>query len=109
MGCDEVFVPPTAYMSALYQQLRASPTTGAMTILLITDVLRESVGQVLVAGFSFYKGRSHYYSDKQVVPEMHAPTDERAMLAEQMRELVEAGRVTLDPVMAQHVYAPQAV
>jgi hypothetical protein len=104
MRRDEVFVPPTDYVCAWYDKLGSVPTSGVMTILLMTDLLRDRVGDILLAGFSFYQGRSHYYSDEVIVPQMHNPPAERTMLAEYLRDMTASGRVTLDPVMKQHLY-----
>jgi len=103
MRRDTVFVPSIEYYSDLCDRLGTMPTTGAMAILLITDVLADQVGDVFIAGFSFFEGRSHYYDDRVLEPAMHDMNAEKAMLADHLRTLNQQGRLSVDPTMTKYL------
>jgi hypothetical protein len=103
MRRQTVFVPGIEYYAALHARLGAMPSTGAMAILLITKALADQVGDVFIAGFSFFEGQAHYYDNRVLDAAHHAMSAEKEMLREHLGALIRQGRVTLDLTMARHM------
>ena len=98
----QVFVPDWDYFLAKKELTGKYPTSGAMAIFLATDLLASRCRSIYLTGFSFFRGRSHYFSDQTVTPRNHNVEREEAVIREQLRPLVAAGKITLDePMSAQ--------
>ncbi|MBN2022113.1 MAG: glycosyltransferase family 29 protein [Pirellulales bacterium] len=96
-----VYVPPLDLFRDYTSLLGTYPTTGAMAVLLALDVLIERCGPVFIAGFSFFQGQGHYYSNEPVdARQNHNVDGERDLFRRRLAEPVRRGRVSLDPVMA---------
>jgi hypothetical protein len=92
----EVFVPPLGGFREKLQQIGKYPTTGAMALYLVIEELLAVCGSVYVTGFSFFAGRSHYFSQQQVDPTNHDPQRERILLAAALKPHWQSGRITFD-------------
>jgi hypothetical protein len=93
----EIFVPSCEHFETWRKRIGRYPTTGAMALLLALEHLLPVCGAIYVTGFSFFTGRSHYFSDQQVSPTNHAPDRERQWFAELLQPHWQSGRITLDP------------
>jgi len=102
----EVFAPAEAYFAEKCRQIGRYPTTGAMAIFLAMEHLLPVCSSVSITGFSFFAGRSHYFSDRDVVPTNHDMQAERAVLQEVLAPHLTSGRVTLDPIMVAALQLP---
>lgn len=108
LGRREVYAPDEACFARRFQQLGRQPTTGAMALFLAVDLLLPVCGRVHVTGFSFFQGRSHYFSNQRIVPSNHDPETEIRVLGELLAPHVAAGRITVDPLMAQYLQSSRA-
>lgn len=107
IGRHDVFSPPLNRFVEWTRQLGAYPTTGAMAILLVSDVLLNYCGHVYITGFSFFEGLKHYFNPTIVrEPIRHNLPDEKNLLRERLAGLVATGRVELDPIMSDHLWGP---
>ena len=105
IGRNDVFAPPLDRFTEWTAQLGEYPTTGAMAILLISDMLLAHCGRVYIAGFSFFEGLKHYFNPTTVDgPVKHNLPDEKELLRLRLAGLVAKGRVELDPVMSSHLW-----
>jgi hypothetical protein len=100
MDRRQVYAPGGEFLLAQRRRIGKYPTTGAMAIFLATEFLLRVCGAVYITGFSFFRGRSHYMSERQVVPINHDVAREELLVAERLLPHVRAGRVTLDPTMS---------
>lgn len=96
----QVFVPDWDFFLALKQQLGKYPTTGAMAVLLATNILSRVCRSIYFTGFSFFRGKSHYFRDQQTVPRNHDMQREEEVVRELLRPHVAAQKVLLDPQMS---------
>ena len=102
LGREVVYVPTLDFLCDYTRMLGEYPTTGAMAILLAADWLAGACRSVFFAGFSFFEGRSHYFSDRHVdAARDHNLIGEKELLSSKLAGLVERGSVTLDPVMQE--------
>ncbi len=104
----EVFVPSFRSFETKRQAIGKYPTTGAMALWLVAEHLLPVCGRVYVSGFSFFAGRSHYFSDQQVSPTNHAPLRERQLLADLLRPHWRSGRIAFDPQLTAALGYEQA-
>jgi len=105
LGGVPVYAPPVDLFCHYTSQLGVYPTTGAMAILLALDVLGPRCRSIFLTGFSFFQGRSHYFSDATVdAARDHNLSGERELLRRRLAEPVRHGWVTLDPVMASYLW-----
>ena len=95
----EVFVPSRERFNSLYQKIGRYPTTGALAIALSLDHLLRATQRIYLTGFSFFEGRSHYFSDQRVCASNHDLTGEARLLAEYLAPALAAKRISMDPVM----------
>ena len=96
LGRREVFVPSLESFQSYRQQIGEYPTTGAMALFLAIEHLLPVCGTIYVTGFSFFTGRSHYFSQQQVAATNHAPDREQQLFANLLRQLWQSGRMTFD-------------
>ncbi len=107
IGRRDVFAPPLDLFVEWTHRLGAYPTTGAMAILLISEVLANRCGRMYISGFSFFEGLKHYFNPTAVSgPIKHNMPDEKGLLREHLAGLVADGRVELDPIMSRHLWGP---
>jgi len=66
-----VFIPEIEQFLQVRQRIGRYPTTGAMALLLAAEYLLPACKSIYVTGFSFFEGRSHYFSDRQVSAANH--------------------------------------
>jgi len=98
---DSVYAPELSVFTQWCEQLGQEPTTGLMAILLALDTL-TSIDRVYVTGFSFFEGKSHYFSDANVQP-FHNITDERILVCDRLRKEMMTRRVDCDPILTQNL------
>ena len=103
MQRQEAFVPDEHYFLAAREEIGRYPSTGAMAILLAIDYLLPRCGPVSITGFSFFQGRSHYFSSRAVDPRNHDPEHERALLRRRLAPHLATGRVRVDDEMARQL------
>jgi hypothetical protein len=105
----EAYAPEIAYFQRLHSVLGCYPTTGAMGLLLAIDFLLPICASIYVTGFSFFEGRTHYYSYKTITPTNHDPARERELLARRLTPHLQSGQIRLDPQMQSHLkYADES-
>jgi hypothetical protein len=98
---DLVYAPESELFSQWCQTLEREPTTGFMAIMLALETLSRVIDHVYVTGFSFFEGKSHYFSDATVDP-FHSVATERDLICRRLREeAMETGRFTFDPILSQ--------
>lgn len=97
LGRREMFAPTFDQFEAKRRAIGKYPTTGAMALWLIAEHLLPVCGNVYVTGFSFFAGRSHYFSSEQVTATNHDPQRERQLLAETLKPHWRSGRIAFDP------------
>ncbi len=96
------FAPAPDYFADWTQRVGAYPTTGMMAVLFVLDALNDCVQSVFITGFSFFQGRSHYFSDAHVDAEQfHNLSRERLLLQPWLQD----PRVQMDPTMRECVRA----
>ena len=103
LGRTTVFVPGWERFVRLVQRCGNYPTTGAMAIVFALDLLSHLGGAAFITGFSFFEGRSHYFSDRQADTRNHQPAAEKQLLRELLAEPLRTGRVSVDAVMNRHL------
>ncbi len=104
IGAKTAYAPSLPYIQAVAAQLRDTPTTGMMALLLGIDVLLGRCASLYVTGFSFFEGKSHYFRDGTTeMSQHHNLSSEKAVLARRLAPYVEAGRVTCDETVAGHL------
>lgn len=106
MGRSRVFVPPQDEFLEKRTLLGAYPTSGAMAIILAVEHLLPVCERIFLTGFSFFEGRSHYFSDQTIVPVNHNPLTEREYIARLVYPHWLAGRVEVDPLLANALDFP---
>lgn len=106
LGRQEVFVPSLESFAEKRRQIGKYPTTGAMALYLALEHLVPVCGAIYVTGFSFFTGRSHYFSERQIVAANHDPEQERALFAELLRPRWRSGQISFDPQLAQALGYP---
>ena len=106
MGRSRVFVPPQDEFLEKRTLLGAYPTSGAMAIILAVEHLLPVCERIFLTGFSFFEGRSHYFSDQTIVPVNHNPRTEREYIARLVYPHWLAGRVEVDPLLANALDFP---
>lgn len=99
-GIRRVFAPSAKQFIDWFDTLGSEPTTGFTAIQLAMTL--PSIEQIYVTGFSFFEGKSHYFSDQNIQP-FHNIQDERSLLCGQLREEASRGRLTCDPILSQQV------
>lgn len=98
---DSIFTPDVALFSEWCGVLGREPTTGFMAIVMALETLNKVIDQVYITGFSFFEGKSHYFSNDTVAP-YHNVADERAILCQLLRdEAIATGRLSFDPILTQ--------
>lgn len=101
----EVYTPSLARFTDYRTAIGRYPTTGAMAILLALDCLMPAIERLLITGFSFFTGPSHYFSERVVRPNNHDLDRERIYLRERLLPYLETGAVEIDPHMAAHLFS----
>lgn len=101
LGRRDAYAPDGEFFQSKLAQIGQYPTTGAMALFLACEYLLGICGQVFVTGFSFFEGRTHYFSRRQIVPVNHNADREREVLRELLRPHLASGRIRLDPVMSE--------
>lgn len=104
LGGKEVFVPSISRFLNLVQRIGKYPTTGAMAIIFTLEYLAPFCGSIYLTGFSFFQGRSHYFDPRNVNVVNHAPAREKLLLRERIGGSLRSLRITMDPIMAQHLF-----
>ena len=99
---SSVFAPDTSVFSELTGKFGGEPTTGLMGLLLALDTLAPILKHVYVTGFSFFEGKSHYFSGQTVQP-FHNLNDERELICQRLREEAALGRVSCDPILSERL------
>jgi hypothetical protein len=99
LGRKEVFIPPNSMFQAKLREIGKYPTTGAMALYLVLENLLDVCGDIYVTGFSFFEGRSHYFSNQAIEPANHDPLREREILAALLRPRWLTGRIRFDDHM----------
>jgi hypothetical protein len=100
LGRREVFVPSLDWFLDRIADLGRYPTTGTCGILLILEHLLEVCGPVFVTGFSFFRGRSHYFSDAVVDSSLNHDVEREAQLVgKRLLPHINSARIRVDPVM----------
>ena len=94
------FAPSETQFIEWVDALGSEPTTGFAAIQLALTL--PSIERIYVTGFSFFEGKSHYFSDQNIQP-FHNIQDERTLLCSQLREEASRGRLTCDPVLSRQV------
>ena len=101
LGRREAYVPsPEAFRDAC-TRCGAVPSTGFMAIEFVLRHLR--CRSVFVTGFSFFRGREHYFDGVSSPRPRHDFDRERLVLASVLSPLIAAGGVRLDTMMARHL------
>jgi hypothetical protein len=108
MGRRVAFVPDTGNFAGYIRQIGRYPTTGAAAILLAIAQLPGICGNVYITGFSFFDGPTHYFSSRQIVPRNHDIATERLLLQNLLIPAIASGRVALDPIMTDHLFADKS-
>lgn len=103
LRCRRAYVPDWDFFLAKKSLTGKYPTSGAMAIFLATEFLATRCRSIYLTGFSFFRGRSHYFSEQTVAPRNHDVEREEAVIRDQLRPLVAAGRVQLDERMAEQL------
>ncbi|MFO0906598.1 MAG: glycosyltransferase family 29 protein [Pirellulales bacterium] len=102
LGASQVFVPSLEYFAAQVGRFGTYPTTGMMALQLAIDVLAPRVSQLFLAGFSFFQGRSHYFSDRTVDAALwHNVDGERQAFRDVA--IRSAAWIQVDPIMQKHL------
>jgi hypothetical protein len=95
----EVYVPsPEAFRDAC-ARCGAVPSSGFMAIEFVLRYLR--CRSVFITGFSFFRGREHYFDGVSSPPTRHDFNQERLVLAGLLSPLAAGGSVRTDAVMAR--------
>lgn len=97
----QAYVPDWNYFLQHKQSIGKYPTSGAMAILLATEFLSRVCQSIYLTGFSFFRGRSHYFTDEQITPRNHDVDREEHLICELLRPYIAAGKITLDERMAK--------
>lgn len=97
LGRREVATPSAADFEEACAVCRAVPSTGLMAILFAIRYLRFE--RLFVTGFSFFRGREHYFNEPGAARTLHDFDRERTVVAGLLRPLIRAGRVDCDPCM----------
>ncbi len=98
-----VFVPDLHYFTELTARLERYPTTGLMALHLVVDILSSHCRELFLTGFSFFDGRTHYFSDQTVnAGQLHNVDAERNEFA----KIIDQNRnwISIDPIMQAHLY-----
>jgi hypothetical protein len=93
----EVYVPSLEIFVEACNDCRAVPSTGFMALLFALRQLRFS--RLLVTGFSFFRGREHYFNQPGAPRPRHDFERERLLVASMLMPLVAEGSVRTDKVM----------
>jgi hypothetical protein len=102
LNAERVFVPDLDYFGEFVGRLRRYPTTGLMALGIVVDFLSEHCRELFLTGFSFFSGRSHYFSDASVeANQLHNMDAER----HEFRQIVDRNRnwIKVDAIMQQHL------
>jgi hypothetical protein len=102
LGAERVFVPDFDYFCEIVGRLRRYPTTGLMALRIVVDCLSEHCRELFLTGFSFFNGRSHYFSNASVeANQLHNLDAER----QEFRQIVDRNRdwIKVDPIMQQYL------
>ena len=85
--------------------VRAAVALSVLTAILLALVqLADVCPQVHITGFSFFDGPTHYFSSKQITPRNHDIDSERRLLQKLLEPAIAGGRVSLDPIMNEHLF-----
>jgi hypothetical protein len=97
----EVFVPSLGTFFGACNTCQAVPSTGFMAILFALQYLRWN--RLLVTGFSFFRGREHYFNQPGAPRPRHDFERERLLVASMLMPLVADGGVRTDTVMQDDI------
>ncbi len=93
----DVYVPSLKTFFEACNSCQAVPSTGFMAILFALRHLRWN--RLLVTGFSFFRGREHYFNQPGAPRPRHDFERERLLVASMLMPLVAEGGVRTDTVM----------
>jgi hypothetical protein len=96
---NQAYVPDWQYFLEQKKRIGRYPTSGAMAILMATDMLAAQCKEIYLTGFSFFQGASHYFSDRVITPRNHDLERERIVMCEQLQPFLDSGLVRCDPTM----------
>ena len=99
LGRKGVYVPSLYRFREACQACRAAPSTGFMAIMFTLHHLRWR--RLYVTGFSFFRGREHYFAGLAAPRPRHDFDRERLVLAGMLLPLIEAGTVITDALLHQ--------
>jgi len=98
LGATRVFVPNLPYFVDHTRRLGVYPTTGLMALYLVVDILADRCARLFLTGFSFFQGRSHYFSKLSIdAAKLHNIEAERSAFRETIRQ--HQDWIHTDPVM----------
>lgn len=92
-----LYVPSLDMFLEAYDTCRAVPSTGFMAILFALHHLRRN--RLFVTGFSFFRGREHYFNEPGAPRPRHDFDSERVVLARLLLPLIGEGTVRTDATM----------
>jgi hypothetical protein len=99
----EVFVPSEEEFHHARALSGGAPSTGFMALRLALGHLRWR--RIFLTGFSFFRGREHYFGDEAAPRPRHDFERERYVFAEALLPLIGEGRASVDAIMARHLAA----
>ena len=97
LGRRDVCVPSADDFATACAACRGVPSTGMMALRFVTGRLRFD--RLTVTGFSFFRGRRHYFHEPGSPGPHHDFEQERRLAAELLLPLLRAGRASCDPVL----------
>ncbi|MDG2306272.1 MAG: glycosyltransferase family 29 protein [Candidatus Binatia bacterium] len=104
IGATTAYAPSLPYIQDVAAQLKNTPTTGMMALVLATDMLLPRCKSIYVTGFSFFEGKSHYFREANTTAfRNHNISSEKTILAKRLAPHIETGRVVCDPTVAKHL------
>lgn len=100
---SQAYVPAWDYFLAKKGLTGKYPTSGAMAIFLATEFLAPRCRSIYLTGFSFFRGKSHYFSEQTISPRNHDMEREEGVLRDQLQPLVNTGKIKLDKQIAEQL------
>lgn len=92
-----VYTPSSTAFTEACLACRAVPSTGFMAILFALHHLRWS--QLFITGFSFFRGREHYFNEPGAPRPRHDFERERPVIARMLMPLIVEGSLRVDRAM----------
>ena len=101
----KVFAPSYNLYSEQIELIGKYPTTGYMGLLLLSRVLLPMTSTVFITGFSFFSGKSHYFSRTRQCAANHSPDKEARLIFQFLKDGMASGRITVDSLMRKEMQA----